>query len=490
MPTMTKAGYVPQKPAKGPAKTPKSPKKQGRRPHPERKWTVGAALILILAISLSGLILYLYRVTGPYQASFLPGLFLSGEALDGMSYAEAEYRLSQLEEQNLSGYSLDLVCGAERITLGAEDLDLHYDIAATLDPLFAVGREQGMLSLFWQIQKSRDNPVFAEPELSYDKGAVERVLSDLKKRRERESQDAGLHFEPGLNEPFKTVAGVTGITLDTEGVPEQVWAAIAALDRASIVVPVVETRPKVTEERLLSELRCTYRFITPLGTGPAAENAELALLQWSGLELAPGASQSFNALVGPRTRENGYEAAPEPAYGEDVVGVGGGTCLAASCLYRAWLLSGLKVETRSCAAMVPGFAEPGEEAAVSDTGLDLVLANDTDLPVFVGTRTFREEDTILCEVCVYARDAGLVELSHERTVLLAPSEPEYVLDPDGTYARYRDERVLRNAAREGADVVTVRIFKNEDGTERLREVVSQDQYQPVPERFWVGREER
>ena len=64
MPTMTKAGYVPQKPAKGPAKTPKNPKKQGRKPHPERKWTVGAALILILAISLSGLILYLVYGVG------------------------------------------------------------------------------------------------------------------------------------------------------------------------------------------------------------------------------------------------------------------------------------------------------------------------------------------------------------------------------------------------------------------------------------------
>ena len=52
--------------------------------------------------------------------------------------------------------------------------------------------------------------------------------------------------------------------------------------------------------------------------------------QWTAFEdgyvLQPGDQFSFNSVVGQRTEENGFFPAIEYAYGEHVMGIGGGVC--------------------------------------------------------------------------------------------------------------------------------------------------------------------
>ena len=78
-------------------------------------------------------------------------------------------------------------------------------------------------------------------------------------------------------------------------------------------------------------------------------NVGIAADTLCGVRIEAGETLSFNQLIGRRTKEGGYVAAPEPAYGVGISGTGGGICQVSTALYRAALLGGLDVVERNAA---------------------------------------------------------------------------------------------------------------------------------------------
>ena len=105
-----------------------------------------------------------------------------------------------------------------------------------------------------------------------------------------------------------------------------------------------------------------------------------------------GEELSFNQTVGLRTSEAGYQAAEEPAYGQNVSGIGGGVCQVATALYRLALLGGMDISERNAAVYPVDYCDIGQEAAVSDQGLDLKIVDSTDRPMFLTARVYAEND--------------------------------------------------------------------------------------------------
>lgn len=148
--------------------------------------------------------------------------------------------------------------------------------------------------------------------------------------------------------------------------------------------------------------------------------------------LSPGESLSFNQTVGMRTEESGYTAAEEPAYGQNIVGVGGGVCQVSTALYRLALLGGLEIAERSAAVYPVDYCEIGQEAAVSDQGLDLVLTNNTDAPLFLVVRVYAENDDQTMEWQLIGKEnESRFSLVSEVETINAPEEPVYVRDSEG-----------------------------------------------------------
>ena len=61
-----------------------------------------------------------------------------------------------------------------------------------------------------------------------------------------------------------------------------------------------------------------------------------------------------------------------------------------TALYQAALLGGIEVTSRSAAVYPVGYCEMGQEAAVYDQGLDLVIENSTQMPLFLTARVYTE----------------------------------------------------------------------------------------------------
>lgn len=110
-------------------------------------------------------------------------------------------------------------------------------------------------------------------------------------------------------------------------------------------------------------------------------NLQLACKALNGVILEPGETLSYNATLGQRTEEAGYQ--PAPAYsGVDLVNtLGGGICQVSSTLYLCSLYAELETVERVSHGFPASYMPVGLDATVSWGTPDLKIKNNSDYPV-------------------------------------------------------------------------------------------------------------
>lgn len=112
-------------------------------------------------------------------------------------------------------------------------------------------------------------------------------------------------------------------------------------------------------------------------------NLKLLCAAIDGTVLQPGEEFSYNEVVGERTAERGYKAAP--AYSGDrlVNSVGGGVCQGSSTLYNCVLLADLEVTKRVCHGASINYLPLGLDAAVNWGTTDFRFRNSSNFPILL-----------------------------------------------------------------------------------------------------------
>jgi vancomycin resistance protein YoaR len=157
-----------------------------------------------------------------------------------------------------------------------------------------------------------------------------------------------------------------------------------ALGDSPAVTPVTSAAPAsrpTTAAQPENEFPVTLgSFATTLiGSLPARTvNVRLAAEALEGLVLEPGDVLSFNRVVGPRTRERGYQMAPVILRESRQLQAGGGVCQVSSTLFMAALLSGLAVEERYRHSSPVDYIPLGEDATIAWGVKDLKVRNDLE----------------------------------------------------------------------------------------------------------------
>ena len=486
---MTKAGYKPTEEPQKPA-----PKKPNKRKKPRKKINTAAlvsCIIFAVAVVIAAGLVSIWRYTQPYLNTFLPGCRLMGRALDGMSAQQASDLLGSLTKDRVRDWKASLYWGDQVFTLTAEDIALAVDERETLDPLWQVGRTGGMLSRFQTILQQRIQAKEAQLAVRTEEEPLDEMIADIERAVNQEPVNATVQMERGSATPFRFTDEAEGYRLNAAALRESILSAALALEPLEEEVKPEVLRPAVTRSALEKATVLRARVTATLGEGAAADNASLALSVMDGICLSPGSRWSFNEAVGPRTQESGYVFAPEEAYGSMAEGVGGGVCQASTLLYRLALLADVKVEERHAAAYPTSYAEAGQEAAVSDQGLDLVLENQTDYPLWLRVRSWTDGDSKMAELQLIGEALPeTIALESDVQEIPAPADPVYVRDREGRYALYTDEQVKVSDAQPGYRSVTKRIRMDGNGAERTRETISEDTYEAVPERIYIGAKER
>jgi len=187
-------------------------------------------------------------------------------------------------------------------------------------------------------------------------------------------------------------AATDTITPEQMGADFDVAAAQKALDGAApgetVTVPADIRQPEVTAEHLkevlfrdvLGEARTHVS-----GTAARISNVKLSAASINNYVMNTGDVFSYNEVVGKRTAENGYQAAPAYVKGETVDEIGGGICQTSSTLYYACLLGDLEITERYAHRYVPAYILWGADATVSWGGPDYKFTNQTPYPIKIVT---------------------------------------------------------------------------------------------------------
>jgi len=153
----------------------------------------------------------------------------------------------------------------------------------------------------------------------------------------------------------------------------QSWLLLLAL-LAAVALTYWLSRPFTDT---LSEKVVSMRSLTV----PQRMNIQMAAQQLDGTVIRPKEKFSFNALVGPRTAERGYLAAPSYVGADTSSTMGGGICLLSSALYQTALEAGLNVTRRTAHTRTVSTVPPGLDATVWYGKSDLCFENNSSNPI-------------------------------------------------------------------------------------------------------------
>ncbi len=161
--------------------------------------------------------------------------------------------------------------------------------------------------------------------------------------------------------------------------------------RDPVIVPwetaYADVTAEVLQSKLFSSTLSSYSTYYGSSTANRSANVARAANLLNGAVVASGNIFSFNTQVGERTKYNGFYTAPEYSDGQTVEGIGGGTCQVSTTLYSAVLYAGLDIISRTNHMFSVSYAPLGQDATVSDTGIDFQFRNNTDYPVKISSYT-------------------------------------------------------------------------------------------------------
>lgn len=124
-------------------------------------------------------------------------------------------------------------------------------------------------------------------------------------------------------------------------------------------------------------------------SGPSGRrtNIRLAAAAIDGTVVLPGQTFSYNAIVGERTAEKGYQTATVYVQGEDKQELGGGICQLASALYYCSLYSNLEIVERKPHRFAVTYVPYGLDATIAWGTIDYKFTNSTDYPIRISAVT-------------------------------------------------------------------------------------------------------
>jgi vancomycin resistance protein YoaR len=188
-----------------------------------------------------------------------------------------------------------------------------------------------------------------------------------------------------------------GQRLDVEATLEKLFKAQPRQEIEPIYFSIL---PRVTKMDLQNQIKEIGNFWTLLEEGDNArnENIRLASSKIHRVKIPPKEVFSFNDVVGPCTKENGYLDAPvivkTQEGSERELGEGGGVCQVSSTLYNACLFAGLEIIEQHSHSKPVGYVSEGRDATIAYGISDFKFRNNRPHPIMI--RFEVKDNTLVC----------------------------------------------------------------------------------------------
>ncbi len=256
----------------------------------------------------------------------------------------------------------------------------------------------------------------------------------------------------------KVVDGRIGVSLDPQAAQ---FALDAAAPGEGIRLPADVTYPSMTAQELEAVLFRDVLGSTSTwvgGTSIRRGNVKLAGESCNGVVLNDGDVFDYNAVVGKRTTDRGFGAAPAYVNGETVDTIGGGICQVSSTIYYATLLANLEIVERYAHRYAPSYITWGMDATVSWGGPEFRFRNNTGYPIRLDV-TYDKKNNIKVEIVGTKTDDTYVKMTY-KNLGDTPYETERIETEDLAWGTEQQKQ----SPYTGHQVVSYRNIYKGDGT--------------------------
>ncbi len=489
-------------PAKKPAKKrPMSKKARERRARKIRRTVIGslcaviAVVLLVVGVQAGSRLVNIKQTLDRGDGVFYPNIFVNDIPLEGKTLDEAAAVVTQQVQSLISSF---------RITLRTEDgrswditgdsLNMKYDIADQLDQLWAIGHTGSSSTRYEQVKALEAEPAMRYTTLTYDLSQVNQILNQIKAEVDQPAVSATRVQDDSKWPPFSYTDDIPGQTLDITGLNERICAMVDTLESGVVVLSPTPVQATITRAQLEAQIVKLSSYETTVGKSgeyaeARAENVRLGTEKFNHLVIKAGESVSFNKVAGKRTVANGYQQALEIAYGNYVLGTGGGICQVSSTLYNAVVNAGLTVNKRTPHAIPSSYVEKGLDATVSDDRYDFVFSNNTNSDIYIETEFVKVKGYYHSRFTIYGRpdpNGYTYKLVSQVVETIPLPEPTYEKDTTGEHAFYDDETAVKSSGREGYIVDVYLVTMDSKGLEISREKKYTDTYKASAPVYWIG----
>ena len=195
------------------------------------------------------------------QDTIAEGVRVGGIDVGGMSRQAASQRL---REELLDPLQADVVVKArgQEHTLTADVAKLRADVDGMVDEALRRSRDGNVMTRGWRNLTGGEVDADIEPQVTYSRAAVSRLVKRVERNVERKPRDARVSFEGGT---FEQVKSRVGVRLAKADLRERVEQALLQPARAERVVRARtrKTKPKVTT----AELARKYQTLITIDRG-------------------------------------------------------------------------------------------------------------------------------------------------------------------------------------------------------------------------------
>lgn len=489
-------------PAKKPVKKrPMSKKARERRARKIRRTVIGslcaviAVVLLVVGVQAGSRLVNIKQTLDRGDGVFYPNIFVNDIPLEGKTLDEAAAVVTQQVQSLISSF---------RITLRTEDgrswditgdsLNMKYDIADQLDQLWAIGHTGSSSTRYEQVKALEAEPAMRYTTLTYDLSQVNQILNQIKAEVDQPAVSATRVQDDSKWPPFSYTDDIPGQTLDITGLNERICTMVDTLVSGVVVLSPTPVQATITRAQLEAQIVKLSSYETTVGKSgeyaeARAENVRLGTEKFNHLVIRAGESVSFNKVAGKRTVANGYQQALEIAYGNYVLGTGGGICQVSSTLYNAVVNAGLTVNKRTPHAIPSSYVEKGLDATVSDDRYDFVFTNNTNSDIYIETEFVKVKGYYHSRFTIYGRpdpNGYTYKLVSQVVETIPLPEPTYEKDTTGEHVFYDDETAVKSSGREGYIVDVYLVTMDSKGLEISREKKYTDTYKASAPVYWIG----
>ena len=476
-----------------------SKKARARRAQTIRRSVIGvlaAAVLLVLIVigARTGTrLMDIKRTLDRGDGVFYPNIYVNDIPLEGKTLDEAAAVVSQQVTALISSWRITLRTQDGRSwDITGKDLGMQYDVADQLDQLWAIGHTGTSAQRYEQVKVVEEEPVFRYTTLTYDMSSINQILAQIKSEVDKAPVSATKVYDDTVWPPYTYTDDVDGQELDITGLNEQIMGMVDRLESGVVDLAPTPVKAPITRAYLESQIVKLSSFETTISntsTEGRFANIKLGTEMFNHLIIKSGESVSFNKVTGKRTEANGFQQALELAYGEYVMGWGGGICQVSSTLYNAVVNAGLEVRSRTQHSRPSSYVEKGLDATVQDDRIDFVFRNNTNADIFIETEYYKKGSYYRCKFTIYGRpDPNGYSYKLVSEVVQTIEKPETVYKPDKEmqYVVYDDEEYVYSKGEDGYIVDVYLVTMDANGLEVSREKKYTDTYKAVAPVTYVG----